>query len=373
MEVPSSGTHSSPEPTRFLSSSASDSTSDSVGALRAAVACDSVDAAPSSIVTPRCSERLLDVAGMCVRVRTECAEDLDLLGRVLGDRPWPHEADDVVELSLSYSQPSVPNTEPDFAGPYGDHWSAPDRAWFRHHWGLSAAVRADHVHLGGPAKGYRRWVAVRNSMLFVLAHLYMERGRYLVHAAALHHEATPDAGSETFLVVAGSGKGKSTLTYAAPRAGMQVMGDDMVVVTPTGLGITAQGVQRVPTVPIDVMQEAVDPASVLPGEDRRRVEIVGAILHPDPEPTTAVVMCGHDSGSGRLVEATAQDALEQLTAAFVLSALREPMMKWFPIAARLANGPRLALLHASDPAVRVERAAEMLHDAMVRCAAREQR
>lgn len=310
------------------------------------------------------SERLLDVAGMSVLVHTSDPDDRALLSRVLGERPGNIDAPGgTVKLVLGEHEPRVPVRTPDFAGPYGNHWIEDDTAQFRHHWGLSASIGHNSVVVGGPAKGYRRWVAVRNSMLFVLAHLYMQRGRYLLHSAALHLDATDDAAEATLLVLADSGRGKSTLTYAALRAGMAVMGDDMVVVTPSEAGIMAQGVPRVLTVPSDVLPGEADPTSVLPGDDRQRVELAEADLHPEPELITTVVLCDHDSGDGRLDRVIATDTVDHLAAAFVLSALADPMRKWFPTAMRLANGPSIALFHAADPDVRIERAVEMLYEA----------
>jgi hypothetical protein len=308
-------------------------------------------------------ERLLDVAGMCVLVHTSTPDDLALLSKVLGERPGdPGTPDCVVELVLGSDEPRVPEREPDFAGPYGDHWVGDGTAHFRHHWGLSARIGIDSVELGGSAEGHRRWVAVRNSMLFVLAHLYLQRGRYLLHSAALHRDGSESNDEATLLVVADSGRGKSTLTYAGLLAGMTVMGDDMVVVTPADAGVLAQGVPRVLTVPTDVLTGEIDPTSVLPGDDRRRVELVGHDLHPEPELITTVVLCDHDPGRGRISGISATDTIEQLAAAFVLSALTEPMRMWFPTATKLANGPRVALFHAADPDTRVERAVEMLHE-----------
>lgn len=310
-------------------------------------------------------ERLLEVAGMLVLLHASTPEDFALATRVLGTRPGdPGAPGRVVELTLGYEEPRAPKRPPDFAGPYGDHWIDHSGAHFRHHWGLSANIGTDSVELGGPAEGQRRWVAVRNSMLFVLAHLYMQRGRYLLHSAAVHRRATEDADEATLLVVADSGRGKSTLTYAAALAGMTVMGDDMVVVTPAATGVLAQGVPRVLTVPAEVLHEDVDPACVLPGDHRRRVELVDHDLHPGQERITAVVVCDHDSGRGRISSISATDALEQLAAAFVLSALATPMRRWFPTATTLANGPRVSLLHAADPTERAQRAVDLLHEAM---------
>lgn len=300
---------------------------------------------------------------MRVLVRARTPGDLALVSRVIGTRPADPDAPGrTVRLDIGSEEPRAPQRSPDFAGPYGDHWVGDGTAHFRHHWGLGARIGSDHVDLGGPADGHRRWVAVRNSMLFVLAHLYMQRGRYLLHSAAVHLDATEDAEQATLLVVADSGRGKSTLTYAALLAGMTVMGDDMVVVTPSGDDVLAQGVPRVLTVPADVLPTVVDPACVLPGDDRRRVELDEHDLHPEQERITAVAVCDHDSGRGRISLISATDTVEQLAGAFVLSALVEPMRAWFPTAMRLANGPRVALFHAADPAERVERAAELLYE-----------
>lgn len=296
-------------------------------------------------------------------VRASTPDDLALATRVLGTHPGDPDAPGrPVELVIGSGEPGIPEREPDFAGPYGDHWIGSDTAYFRHHWGLSARIGTGSVELGGPAAGRRRWVAVRNSLLFVLAHLYMQRGRYLLHSAAVHLDAIGDADEATLLVVADSGRGKSTLTYAAMLAGMTVMGDDMVVVTPSEAGVFAQGVPRVLTVPAEVLPEGIDPTRVLPGDDRRRVELEGHDLHPDPERITAVVLCAHDPGHGRITPVDATDTVEQLAGAFVLSALAGPMRQWFPTAMRLANGPRFTLHHAAEPAERVGRAVELLHE-----------
>ncbi|MCB1270111.1 MAG: hypothetical protein KDB31_01700, partial [Microthrixaceae bacterium] len=124
-------------------------------------------------------ETHLDVAGLDLVVRAQSEDDLALLTKVLGRRQFdPGRASEPLVLTTAPAGPAVPEREPDFAGPYGDHWYGPEGAHFRHHWGLTASVGPNGAVLGGPAEGYRRWVAVRNSMLFVLAHLYLrDRGR----------------------------------------------------------------------------------------------------------------------------------------------------------------------------------------------------
>ena len=50
--------------------------------------------------------------------------------------------------------------------------------------------------------------------------------------------------------------------------------------------------------------------------------------------------------------------------ALVLSALPLPVTRWFPLAARLARGPAYWLGHAADETRRLQRAGELLGEAV---------
>ena len=210
--------------------------------------------------------------------------------------------------------------------------------------------------LGGSAAGYRRWVAVRNSMLFVLARLLLGQGRFLLHAAAIRRD------EEALLVVGDSGTGKSSLAYAAHLAGWRVLGDDMVVVEARGGALQARGIPRVPTVPGDVADGV--RGEPLPNDPRARLELVEFELDQRAAPIAGVLICRHDAGDGRLARATATEAVEALVPALVLSALPRPVTRWFPLAARLARGPAFWFGHAADERVRLARAGLLLGEAM---------
>jgi hypothetical protein len=77
----------------------------------------------------------------------------------------------------------------------------------------------------------------------------------------------------------------------------------------------------------------------------------------------AVVVCGHDGGDGDMTSISSATALQALVPALVLSALPQPVTRWFPVAARLARGPCFQLLHAADPATRLARAGDLLAQA----------
>jgi hypothetical protein len=295
----------------------------------------------------------VDVAGLRLSVASDSAADLELIRRVVGHgaATGPPEA----FLVVGDVGPGVPQRDPDFEGPYGQHWDDGVTHWFRHHWGLTAKVSPPHAEIGGPVAGHQRWVMVRNSMLFVLARLFFVQERFLLHGGALRRD------NGAVLVVGPSGTGKSSLAFAAHLAGWQVGGDDMVVVDPHDSRVLVQGVPRVPTLPGDVAS-AVE-GQALPRDSRDRLELTWLELDTRPAPIEAVVICAHDSGGGGLAPVSSAAALEALVPALVLSALPQPVTRWFPIAARLARGPCLELRHAADPERRLARAGQLLDEA----------
>jgi hypothetical protein len=134
-----------------------------------------------------------------------------------------------------------------------------------------------------------------------------------------------------------------------------------VVVELRDADVVVQGVSRVPTLPGDVAG-AVE-GQALPRDSRDRLELTWFELDTRPGPVDAVIICGHDAGAGGLAPVSAAAALEALVPALVLSALPQPVTRWFPVAARLARGPCLKLRHAADPARRLARAGQLLDDA----------
>jgi hypothetical protein len=297
----------------------------------------------------------IDVAGLALQLEAESVDDLDLLRRVVGEATT--DAPPEATLVIGTRGPEVPERPPDFHGPYGDHWDDGTTHSFRHHWGFTAEVTAPRAALGGPATGYRRWVTVRNSMLFVLARLLLARERFLLHGAAVGRD------DRALLVVGASGTGKSSLAFAAHLAGWNVLGDDMVAVEQSGPDLVVRGIPRVPSIPADVAATAAVDGEPLPQDGRARMELTGFRLDPRPALIKGVVICGHDDGDGSLVAVTAPRALEALVPALVLSALPRPVSDWFPVAGRLARGPCTELRHATRPDERLRRAGELLDDA----------
>ena len=263
---------------------------------------------------------VVDAGGLILRVEAAEPADAELVRRVIGSAPTdaaPHAA-----LRIGGAAPSVPTRPPDFAGPYGNHWDDGTTHWFAHDWGLAVQVTSGEAVLGGPVAGYRRWVAVRNSMLFVLARLLLAQDRFLLHGAAVRHD------EHALLVVGESGTGKSSLTYAAHLSGWRVLGDDMVAVETSATGVSVRGIPRVPTIPGDVAQGA--GGEPLPHDPRARLELPEFELDRRPATVSGLLICRHDDGAGQLAVAAATEAVEALVPAFVLSALPLPVTRSVP-------------------------------------------
>lgn len=301
----------------------------------------------------------VDVAGLALRIEADDERDLALVERIVGTRPARGVPDAL--LRLGSTSPPIPDTTPDFEGPYGDHWDDGSRHVFRHHWGLAAVVDADTAVLGGPAAGHRRWVTVRNSMLFVLARLFFERGRFVLHGAAIRR------GDTTLLVIGESGTGKSTLTFVASRAGWRVLADDMVVVDPRDEPVTVRGIPRVPSIPGEVARATGTSGEQLPDDDRDRVELVGFELDTREAPVSGVLVCDHSEDRGSVEPIGMVRTVESLVPAFVLSALEGPVRRWFPTAMAMGRGRCIELRHPRDVGARVEGAAQLLDEAAALC------
>jgi hypothetical protein len=169
------------------------------------------------------------------------------------------------------------------------------------------------------------------------------------------------------VVIGDSGTGKSTLAFAAGRAGWQVLGDDMVVIDPAPEGASVRGIPRVPSVPREVADLASVVGEPLPDDARDRVELVGFELDTEPAPVSAVVVCGHSDGAGMVETLDPVRTIEWLVPAFVLSALDGPVRRWFPTAMVLGRGTCVELGHPRTVEERLAGAGPLLERAAALC------
>lgn len=301
----------------------------------------------------------VEVATLSIRIEADTADDLALVHRLLGSALSTRPPD--ATIRLVGDAPTLPVRDPDFEGPYGDHWDADGVHSFRHHWGFAAVVTDDLAVMGGAASGHERWVTVRNSMLFAVARLFLTRGLLVLHGAGIRR------GDMGLVAIGESGSGKSTLAYVASRAGWGVLGDDMVVIDPTGPELVLRGIPRVPSVPGEIAAAAQVVGDTVPRDTRSRMELVEHEMDHGSAPLAGVIVCAHGTAEGSVTEIDAVTALHALVPAFVLADLPGPLRRWFPVASRLANGVCVQLGHAASAEDRLLRTEALLDEVARRC------
>jgi hypothetical protein len=128
-----------------------------------------------------------------------------------------------------------------------------------------------------------------------------------------------------------------------------------------------RGIPRVPSIPGEVAALTGEEGERLPGDERERIELVDFQLDREAVPVSAVVVCGHGETDGHVRVIDAIRSVEALVPAFVLSALEEPVRRWFPIAMALGRGPSVELGHPERIEDRISRAARLLDETAELC------
>jgi hypothetical protein len=201
--------------------------------------------------------------------------------------------------------------------------------------------------IGGSAEGVSFPLAVRALLQPLLTHLLGLSGRLALHAAAI---ARADAAA---VVLGGTGRGKSTVAYAASRAGWRLLADDLVVVRSD---LTVIGVHRPPHVPADI---AADQAATLAGDHRGRVA-PDLSLDTDRHQATAVLIVDHDTGDSGAIAPLAPLAVAQLAFSSFPVSYPPFARAALPLAADLAALPSYELRLPADPAARLDFVASAL-------------
>jgi hypothetical protein len=191
------------------------------------------------------------------------------------------------------------------------------------------------------------------AFFFVVTHLLGLRDRFVVHAGALAHSG------RAFLVLGGSGTGKSTLVGASLDSDWLPIADDMVVVRPGATGIELTGIRRAVAVPDDVgTRPGHEP---MRGDPRRRWIVPPAALAPGWFPVAGVINVAHGaSPSGVLAALDAHKALTLLMRSYPSVANSLLVRRFFRPASALARLPSWRLEHGSDPPTRLESARRLL-------------
>jgi hypothetical protein len=211
-----------------------------------------------------------------------------------------------------------------------------------------ARATADSAWIGGPTQDLDR--VFRQLFHFTATHLLAHHHRYVLHAAGL-----VAAGGDAYVVVGGTGQGKSTLALAAVASGWGLLSDDLVVVRRSECGLEASGIARSVAVPGDLGAVLPVPAPPIPGDQRGRWDLGVDRLTRGWFPVAGVIVVGHSPAPrGDLEALTGEPTLYSVLGSFSSATDPRLLTQLFPIAAAMSRLPSWRLGHAVDAGARLE-------------------
>jgi len=300
------------------------------------------------------SGRTVNLADVPVLIRATDMGRAAAMARMLG-RLDRHAS--VAQFSVAFDgqAPPIPGRSPDWSGPELDMWLEPHGATFyRHASGVACEVSHSVARIGGWADD----LDIPFQRLFPLAvtHLLASRERFLLHAGAI---APP--GKPAYLVLGGTGCGKSTLALAALTAGWLVLGDDLAVVRFGASGPDVCGVPRPPAVPADLLAGVPVQTLATETDARGRRQLSNACLHRGWLPVGGVLSAAHGTRPGaECNRAPGQPILHALVQAFGSAMDPAQLRRYFPHAAALSRLPNWNLAHGTDRRTRLDSASQVL-------------
>lgn len=231
-------------------------------------------------------------------------------------------------------------------------WHEPGGVVVEHLAGMTARVSGGTATIRGDGEDLAlvlRWICQP-----VLAYLLAPFDRFLLHAGAVGRD------DQALVLLGQSGSGKSTTTYAALRAGWDVLGDDHVVIRRASGGVEVTGIPKPLSVPSEIATDL--PAGARRMHDERdRWELPSEFIATGWRRLSSAVAVRHaDSPAGTVEPVDRLRLLRELIAAFPASGSREPLARFMPLAAEISRLSHSELRLGRDPAQRVEGAVALL-------------
>lgn len=303
------------------------------------------------------------VADLCVAV-TATAEVRPALDALFGGCLTAGSREPDVVLELGGAAPERPEAPPDLA--YDDHvalWFGDGGLVAFDRLGVGAVERRGVVRAGGDGDD-RSWRLV---VQYALVSAFARLGRHAVHGAGLARDGA------AILALGPGGVGKSTLSYAALRRGWHVLSDDLTWLydDPVRPGtVIAAGFAKPLAVPGELLDGPLPGARRAPDDERGRWLLpVDPVAASAGVPLVGVLEVAHSTGEGRLVPvAVSPDRLAAVLRSHPLVADVAVRRGFFPLAGRLTRLPCLQLEHDVEPIRRLDRAGQLLDDAVARFA-----
>jgi len=307
---------------------------------------------------------VVDVAGLALAVRADDDARAEAVASLFRHATVVDAAPDCT-LQVVATPIDLPATEPDVETAELAQWrtAADDVVWLRAVGDLRARGTPTELVVGGPGEFPTR--TYRFVVLVGLARLLADHGRHLLHGAAFLVDG------RAVVVLGGTGMGKSTLAYAAHRAGLGVIADDAVIVHLDDGTVRIAGLAR----PISVSAE-VDPDLVggrpVPDDLRSRIELPPDTLTGGSHRAGAlVVLDGPGPAGAALAPIAGVEALHAVIRVDPTLADAQHRPRLFAIAGALGRLPTWRAHRGTDPARALDdaRALVNLIAAAVRAAA----
>jgi len=291
----------------------------------------------------------LDVAGISIDVS---ASD-DYL-KFVTDRVGAVESTTAADIHLVIGPriPDPPDRTPDQHLEMVDAWFDGSTLWMKI--GPAVAKVSDgRLEIGGSIDNPVDYKSIDLMVQFGVAAVCADRSRIMIHAAVVAK------GEHALIIVGKSGYGKSTASTAALLHGWDLLSDDLAVAD-LSAGVV-RGVARPPRLPTDVAHRHGIAGEMEPGE-RGRIILDATVLAQGPRNMAGLVMVGH--GVEGSLERLASGDLHAIDDALAVPPFKPVMRRHLAPAAALAALPTYRLLHAKDEAIRLDRAAGLLDEAL---------
>jgi hypothetical protein len=298
---------------------------------------------------------VLDLGGVGVDVRAPDAAGAIAISRLLQGAEL-HEGEAAITLRWQDAALPLPERPSDTPFPDLDLWHVSEGVALRYG-PLTALASGRELLLGGPRNDSPETLSLEFRRVFEPGITYLLSGfdRFMLHGAAIAR------GGDAIFVVGSTGRGKSTLAWAALQAGWELLSDDYVFVRPARGGYEACGLRKPISVPGEVLTNPPPEARRVERGGRERWELPASILAGGWRRVAAVLRPAHgEHDDARLTPMPSHEALTELVGAFLASGDHALLRRWFPHAAALSRLPAWELWHARPREARLAAAARGL-------------
>jgi len=295
----------------------------------------------------------IDLAGLAFRVTLGNERRGEAFEELLGTLD-PSDAAPEIEVTWRDEPATVPERESEYPHPGLDSWQEGERAIYQAG-GVTAITEGNSIELGGDEEDLL--LPFRYVFEPALTHVLARTGRFMLHSGAVARDG------EALLLIADSGQGKSTLSWAAAQNGWSLLSDDHTIVRPTDGGFELIGVPKPLAVPEEVLEEEI--GVLVERFGRRRRQLPATMLGRGWYPLIATIRPRHgDTPEGALEPSSASELLDLLIGSYAALGDADLLRRFFPHAANLTRGQTWDLYHGSDPETRLQVAAGWLDVAL---------